>query len=99
MSNELLAVLRASERSYDQTKVKEVPGATGFTSFYAVGTWTPTYVGGVTPGVTTYSVQVGTWTRLGRAIFAYGRVVWTAATGTGNAHVSLPWIQGLEANK
>lgn len=60
----------------------------------ATGTWTPTYTGGTSAGVTTYSVQVGTWARVGNIIVAYGRVVWTAATGTGSARVSLPFTTG-----
>lgn len=59
-----------------------------------VGTYTPTYLGGTTPGATTYSVQAGTWTRLGRVVVVYGRVVWSAASGTGSARISLPFTTG-----
>lgn len=95
MSNDLLRILRANDDRLRQTETKEVPGGIpGFTSFYDIGTWVPTYLGGTTPGATTYSVQVGTWTRTGRVIVAYGRVVWTAASGTGSARVSLPFATG-----
>lgn len=54
-------------------------------------TYTPTYTGGTTAGVTTYSTQQGSYIRIGRLIFVTGAVAWTAATGTGNARVSLPF--------
>lgn len=61
--------------------------------WYDKGTYTPTYVGGTTAGTTTYAAngQVGHWTRIGRMVFFYGRVEWTAATGTGNAQISIPF--------
>lgn len=56
-------------------------------------TYTPTYEGGTTPGTTTYAVngQVGHYVRLGRLVFFHGRIQWTAATGTGQARISLPF--------
>jgi len=57
---------------------------------YSKGTYVPTYTGVTTAGVTTYTAQDGFWTRVGRIVFFNGRVTWTAATGTGNAAVSLP---------
>lgn len=59
--------------------------------------YTPTYEGGTTAGVTTYSVQVGTWARIGKMVIAWGGVTWTAATGTGNAQVSLPFASAAAA--
>lgn len=60
---------------------------------YDKGSYSPTYLGQTTPGVTTYAAngQVGYWTRFGRIILFNGRVEWTAATGTGNANISLPF--------
>lgn len=58
---------------------------------YASGTYLPTYLGATTAGATTYTLQVGGYLRLGRLILAAGIVVWTAASGTGNAIVSLPF--------
>lgn len=60
----------------------------------ASGVWvayTPTYLGGTTPGSTTYTTQQGWYFQTGKIIFVTGLVVWTAATGTGNAQVSLPF--------
>lgn len=57
----------------------------------ATGTYTPTYLGGTTPGVTTYSVQYGAYTRFGNIVFFTATVVWTAATGTGDANISIPF--------
>jgi hypothetical protein len=56
------------------------------------GTYTPTYLGGTTPGTTTYSLQEGAWTRFGNIVFVNGVVVWTAANGTGEARISLPFV-------
>lgn len=54
------------------------------------GVWTPTYLGLATPGTTSYTLQEGSYTRVGRMVLASGRVVWSAATGTGAAAISLP---------
>ncbi len=50
----------------------------------------PTYIGLTTPGTTTYGGQDGVWTRTGNMVTVWGRVIWTNATGTGIALVSLP---------
>lgn len=60
-------------------------------SFYEEGAYTPTYVGGTTAGVTTYGTQSGSYVRTGRKIYITGQVQWTAATGTGEARISLPF--------
>ena len=64
-----------------------------------VGTYTPTYTGGTTPGTTTYSVQQGAWVRFGPCVLVTGTVVWTAATGTGDARISLPFTAGNVSNQ
>jgi hypothetical protein len=61
--------------------------------------YTPTYVGGTTAGATTYSVQQGQWWRFGPLVFVTGTVAWTAATGTGNARISLPFTCANVANQ
>lgn len=58
---------------------------------YSKSTYTPTYLGASTAGATTYTTQDGFYTRIGRVVFFNGRVIWTAATGTGSAIVSLPF--------
>jgi hypothetical protein len=60
--------------------------------------WVPTYFGLSTAGVTTYSVQAGFWTRILRIYFFNARVVWTNATGTGVAAISLPVSATATAN-
>lgn len=60
--------------------------------------YVPTYFGLTTAGVTTYSVQVGAWTRILRIYFFNARVVWTNATGTGIAAISLPVTATATAN-
>lgn len=58
------------------------------------GTYTPTYVGGSTAGTTTYLLQEGQFRRIGSVVFCSGRINWSAATGTGEARVSLPSVVG-----
>lgn len=59
---------------------------------YNKGTYTPTYLGSATPGVTTYSgTPQGSWVRIGKVVIVTGTIVWTSATGTGNAQISLPF--------
>jgi hypothetical protein len=65
---------------------------------YAKSTYVPTYEGSVTAGVTTYTTQVGFYTKIGRVVFFNGFVAWTAATGTGNAVISLPFTPDATAN-
>jgi len=86
-------------RRLEQTQVVERPGASGQDTFYATGTYTPTYEGSTTPGVTTYTLQSGAWTRLGNVVIATGTVVWTAATGTGVAKISLPFATANVTNQ
>lgn len=80
----LLRRLAALEKRVGTIEVTEKLNYTPQTSY------TPTYLGGTTAGVTTYTLQVGSYLQLGGLIVARGQVVWTASTGTGNAQVSLP---------
>lgn len=66
---------------------------------YEVGTYTPTYLGQTSAGVTTYSLQTGAYVRLGSLVVATGTLVWTAATGTGNAVISLPFTSANVTNQ
>lgn len=50
---------------------------------YAEGTWTPTFTGGSVAGTTTYTTQVGQYTRIGRLCICSVSVAWSNATGTG----------------
>ena len=86
-------------RRLEQTQVVERPGASGQTTFFSTGTYVPTYLGGTTAGATTYVVQQGAWTKIGDLVFATGTVQWSAATGTGNAQISLPFTAINVANQ
>lgn len=88
----LLRRLRALETRLGQVEVRESPG-------YATGVYTPTYLGGSTPGTTTYSVQQGSYTRIGNVVFFTATVVWTNATGTGDARISLPFTAANVTNQ
>lgn len=74
-------------RSMDRRLERLETSGTG----YEFGTYTPTYYGSSTAGVTTYTTQVGAYTRMGAQVTATGFIVWTGATGTGNVRISLPY--------
>lgn len=96
MSDALLDIVRrlnAIERRLGQTEVKEV------LTFVPITAYTPTYVGETTAGTTTYTTQYGVYTRIGSLVIAIGYVVWTNATGTGNANISLPLTAASAANQ
>lgn len=59
--------------------------------FIEIDTYTPTYTGSTTAGTTTYTTQQGWYTRVGSIVFVTGTLIWTAATGTGNVRISLPF--------
>lgn len=100
--NPILRMLRENDDRLNQTEVKEVPGGIpGFTSFYAHGTFVPTYLGTGTAGVWTYSAQAGFYTRIGNRCFFNLNI--TAATRptppTINARiVGLPFTSDATAN-
>lgn len=52
---------------------------------YEEGTWTPTLIGASSAGSTSYTTQVGYYTKIGNMVTLYGKIVITAATGTGDA--------------
>ena len=54
---------------------------------YEEGTWTPTYYGDTTAGTTTYSSQIGTYTKIGNIVIASGVVVVDSATGSGDIRI------------
>jgi hypothetical protein len=60
----------------------------------AYSSYSPTYTGGSVAGATTYLLQEGEYTRGGRIVVCSGRVNWSAATGTGEARISLPFVVG-----
>lgn len=79
----------AAEIADLKRRIKELEGRES--AEYSTGTYTPTYLGGTTAGTTTYTTQAGFYVRIGKVVFFTATVVWTAATGTGNAQVSLPF--------
>lgn len=68
-------------------------------SIVIADTYTPTYLGQTTPGATTYTTQVGFYTRIGNLVFFNGRLDWTAATGTGAVNISLPFTSANTTDK
>ena len=62
-------------------------------------TYTPTYLGATTAGTTTYTTQDGFWRKIFNIVFFNGRVVWTNATGTGTAIISLPFTSESTSGK
>jgi hypothetical protein len=54
-------------------------------------TYTPTYGGLTTNGVTTYTTQQGNYVKIGPVVIVQFEMTWSAATGTGSAYISLPF--------
>jgi hypothetical protein len=54
---------------------------------YEEGTFTPTIFGGMTGGSTTYSIQTGRYTKVGRIVHIQLFVDWSSATGTGGMRI------------
>lgn len=88
---ELALLLKDILRRLDQLEARSVMS-------YAKSTYTPTYLGSVVPGATTYTTQAGFYTKIGRVVFFNGRVTWTAATGTGVASISIPFTSDATTN-
>lgn len=86
---DVLRILTDNEERLKQTETKEVPGDTGFSAFYAKGTWTPVFQGTGTAGTFTYIGQTGTYTRIGNQVFIHGYVQISAITvaPTGNMQI------------
>jgi len=98
--NDMLKLLYENNQRLKQTETREVPGnVPGFSQFYDFGTWVPTYVGGTTAGATTYVTQFGAWVRVGALVVATATLEWSAATGTGDARLSLPFTAVNTTNK
>jgi hypothetical protein len=63
---------------------------------YEEGTWTPTVGGTVTNGTYTYTIQTGTYTKIGNTVYFTGRVIVSAITvaATGSLVINgLPFTQ------
>lgn len=82
-------------RRLEQTQVIERPGASGQSTFYASGTWTPTFAGLTGAGSYTYVAQNGFYTRVGNICHIYGRIgisaITVAPTG-GMVILTLPFV-------
>lgn len=63
-------------------RLGNVAGPDVFTlDYYEEGSWTPTLVGGTTPGTPTYNTQQGRYTRIGNRVMATGRLGISAKGG------------------
>jgi hypothetical protein len=60
---------------------------------YEEGTWTPVVIGTTSSGTGTYSVQTGSYTKVGRLVTVVCGLAWSAHTGTGNIQITgLPFV-------
>jgi hypothetical protein len=60
---------------------------------YEEGTWTPVISGSTSSGTGTYSIQLGTYTKVGNLVYVTMFLSWSAHTGTGNGVIEgLPFI-------
>lgn len=55
---------------------------------YEEGGWTPTISGTTVAGAGTYSLQAGSYVKIGKTVYVTARITWTAHTGTGNVQIS-----------
>ena len=62
--------------------------------FYEAAAYTPTYLGLTSAGVTTYITQEGFYVRVGAVVHTWVNLNWSAASGTGDAIISLPFTAG-----
>lgn len=96
--------LRNIGRTLEQTRVAERPGGvTGFDTFYASGTFTPTLFGSGTAGTFTYDTAntEAVYTRIGNEVFVEGRVIISATSvaPTGNVSIGgLPFTSAAATN-
>ncbi len=66
---------------------------------YEEGTFTPTILGATSPGVGTYTTQVGFYTKIGDRVFYNLSLNWSAHTGTGNMNIEgLPFTSSSAAD-
>jgi hypothetical protein len=65
-------------------------GANVLQNYVVSGTYSPVLSGGTTAGTTTYTVQAGSYTQIGKRVFVDVDIQYTAMTGTGAMHISLP---------
>lgn len=66
---------------------------------YEEGTFSPRVDGVTTAGTATYSVQVGTYTKVGRLVTASGQVTYSGHTGTGDMRIgNLPFTSANITN-
>ena len=64
---------------------------------YEEGTWTPVVIGTTTAGTGTYSVQSGSYTKVGRLVTVVCGLSWSAHTGTGNTQITgLPFVNSAD---
>ncbi len=82
---ELVRRLLALEKRVGRVEVRERLAGTPLT------TRTPTYTGGTIAGATTYTFQSAAYVQLGNVVIDVGQINWSAATGTGEARISLPF--------
>jgi hypothetical protein len=72
---------------------------TSSTNFYDQNSFTPTYTGGTSAGVTTYTSQTGYYVRIGKLCFCQVNFGISGATGTGDIVIgALPFTAANTAN-
>lgn len=73
-----------------QTLISRIEALEQRASLGALQNYTPVVLGNLTPGVGTYTSQVGIFYTLGDLVFFSASVTYTAHTGSGTLQVSLP---------
>jgi hypothetical protein len=93
-------VIGTAGKGIDFTQSTNAAGMTSeLLNDYEEGTFTPTYVGSVTPGTVTYTTQLGRYVKIGSQVYVTIQLAWSAHSGSsGNATVGgLPYANGSVA--
>ena len=66
---------------------------------YEEGTWTPTVIGSTVAGTANYTIQAGTYIKIGRQVTAIGAISYASGTGTGDLQVAgIPFVTASTSN-
>ena len=84
----LSASVNTASGNYYTSGVSFDGGSNVLNTYTNKTTWTPVVVGTSTAGTGTYSIQFGSYMRIGKLIVFVFRVVTTAHTGTGNIQIN-----------
>lgn len=89
-------------RRLEQTQVKEVPGATGYSTLTASGTFSPIFAGSGGGGAYSQDISLGEWTRTGTMVTVWMHLQMNTFVGApaGNLRITtLPFTSRNTTNQ